>query len=95
LIEALRTSSYAYVLVDSPPLLGVADAQMFAQFCDESLLVSRLDRLRTSDAVDLREMLDRIDATAVGLVVIGTRLSGSPYYAADGSASESPAVRVG
>lgn len=95
LIEALRQSSYAYVLIDSPPILGVADAQMLAQFCDEVLVVSRLDRLRASDAIDLRETLDRLDANAVGIVVIGTRLTGSPYYAADGSASEAQALNVG
>jgi Mrp family chromosome partitioning ATPase len=84
LIETLRRSAYAYVLIDSPPLLGVADAQMFAQFCDELLLVARLDRLKMSDVIDLREMLDRLDSNPVGLVVIGTRPAGSPYYAAPG-----------
>jgi succinoglycan biosynthesis transport protein ExoP len=95
LIEALRHSSYAYVLIDSPPILGVADAQMLAQFCDEVLVVSRLDRLRASDAIDMRETLDRLDVNAVGVVVIGTRLTGSPYYAADGSAAEAPTLKVG
>src|SRR2546429_6055020 len=38
LIEALHNSDYAYVLIDSPPILGVADGQMFAQFCDELLV---------------------------------------------------------
>jgi Mrp family chromosome partitioning ATPase/capsular polysaccharide biosynthesis protein len=94
LIEALRGSSYAYVLIDSPPILGVADGQMFAQFCDEVLVVARLDRLRTADAIDLHEMLGRLDANPVGLVVIGTRLSGSPYYAADGLATEPTTVKA-
>jgi Mrp family chromosome partitioning ATPase len=88
LVEALRGSGYAYVLIDSPPLLGVADGQMFAQFCDEVLVVARLDRLRVADAVELHEMLDRVDANSFGLVVIGTRLAGSPYYAADGALTE-------
>jgi Mrp family chromosome partitioning ATPase len=54
---------------------------MFAQFSDEVLLVSRLDYLKISDVVDLRDMLDRLNASPVGLVVIGTRPSDSPYYA--------------
>ena len=95
LADALRTSGYAYVLIDSPPILGVADGQMFAQFCDEVLVIARLDRLRTADAIELREMLDRLDANPVGLVVMGTRMTGSPYYAADGTAAEAPALRVG
>ncbi|MEA2140434.1 MAG: tyrosine-protein kinase [Solirubrobacteraceae bacterium] len=81
LIAALRSSDYTYILIDSPPVLGIADAQMFAQFSDEVLLVARLDYLKISDVVDLRDMLDRLNASPVGLVVIGTRPSDSPYYA--------------
>jgi tyrosine-protein kinase len=95
LIAALRNSAYAYVLIDSPPMLGVADAQMFAQYCDQVLVVSRLDRLRMSDVIDLREVLDRLNASPVGLVVIGARLTGSPYYAADEPMAEGSAMRVG
>jgi Mrp family chromosome partitioning ATPase/LPS O-antigen subunit length determinant protein (WzzB/FepE family) len=80
LIEALRDNDYAYILIDAPPLLGLADSQMLAQFCDEVLLVSRLDLLKISDVVDLREMFDRLNANPIGVVVIGTRPSGSPYY---------------
>jgi capsular exopolysaccharide synthesis family protein len=80
LIETLRASDYAYILIDAPPVLGVADSQMLAQFCDEVLLVARLDRLKISDVIDLREMLDRMNTNPVGVVVIGTRPSGSPYY---------------
>jgi hypothetical protein len=39
-------------------------------------------------------MLDRVDANSVGLVVIGTRLAGSPYYAADGALTEPTAAGV-
>jgi capsular exopolysaccharide synthesis family protein len=93
LIAALRSSSYAYILIDSPPLLGVADAQMFAQFCDEMVVVARLDHLKVSDVVDLREALDRFETRATGLVVIGTRVSSSPYYE-EAPPSETPSVRI-
>ncbi len=90
LISSLRLSDYAYILIDSPPVLGIADAQMYAQFCDEALLVARLDYLKIADVVDLRDMLDRLNSHPVGLVVIGTRLSDSPYYAV-GPPAASPA----
>ncbi len=80
-IATLRESSYAYVLVDSPPLLGIADAQLLARYCDELLVVGRLNQLTISKVVDLREALFRIRADLVGLVVIGTRPAESPYYA--------------
>ncbi len=80
-IAALREGPYAYVIVDTPPLLGIADTQMLARYCDEMLVVGRLDRLSMSKVIDLRETLFRINASPVGLVVIGTRPSESPYYA--------------
>lgn len=83
LIEAARGGDYAYVLVDSPPILGIADTQMLAQFCEEMLVVARLDRLTMDKVIDLREVLYRVNAHPIGLVVIGTRLAESPYYAAD------------
>ncbi len=83
LFSALRESPYTYVLVDSPPILGIADSQMLAQFADDLLLVARLDRLTMTKVIDLRDILDRVSAHKVGLVVIGTRPSESPYYASE------------
>jgi len=80
LFESLRELDYTYVIVDSPPILGVADAQLLARFTDDVLLVSRLDRVSTSTVIDLREMLDRIGVDPIGVVVIGARLADSPYY---------------
>jgi Mrp family chromosome partitioning ATPase/capsular polysaccharide biosynthesis protein len=82
LMHTLRASNYAYVLVDSPPLLGIADTQMLAQFSDELLLVARLDRLSMSQVMDLRETLFRVGTRALGLVVIGARSQNSYYYGA-------------
>jgi succinoglycan biosynthesis transport protein ExoP len=93
-MTALRASSYAYVLIDSAPLLGVVDGQMFAQFCDEMLVVARMGHLKVSDVVDLRELLDRIDCDVAGLVVIGTRLASSPYYAGEAPMTEPSRVRL-
>jgi Mrp family chromosome partitioning ATPase len=80
LIDSVRVGRrYSYVLIDTTPILGVADAQLLAQFCDRLLLVARLDRLKLSDVVDLRDTLNRLDCEAVGIVVIGTRVAVTPY----------------
>ena len=41
----MRALDYDYVLVDAPPLLGIADSQALARNVDEILLVNRLDRI--------------------------------------------------
>jgi capsular exopolysaccharide synthesis family protein len=84
LFEVLRKLEYDYVLVDGPPLLGVADTQVLAQQADRLLLTVRLDRVTVENVIDTRDALDRLDAKAAGLVVIGSRLEGSPYYYAGG-----------
>ncbi len=81
IIETLRQSPYTYILVDSPPILGIADTQLLARYCDEVLVVGRLNQLTISKVIDLREALFRIRANPIGLVVIGTRPAESPYYA--------------
>jgi Mrp family chromosome partitioning ATPase/capsular polysaccharide biosynthesis protein len=80
LFAGLRQLPHAYVIFDAPPILGVADTQLFAQFCDHLLLVARLNRVSTSRAIDMRELLDRIAVPPIGVVAIGARLTDSPYY---------------
>lgn len=87
LFDQLRQLEYDYVLVDGPPLLGIADAQVLAQQTDRLLVVVRLDRVTVDNVIDTREALDRLRADALGLVVIGSRLEGSPYYYAGGRPS--------
>jgi capsular exopolysaccharide synthesis family protein len=80
--DQVRTMGYDYVLLDGTPLLGLADAQALAQRVDEVLIVSRLDRLTVEDAVDLRDLLDRLDVTPLGHAVIGVRRGVAYSYAA-------------
>jgi len=80
LMRTLRSSDYSYVLIDSPPLLGIADTQVLARFADEMLLVARLDRLAMSGVMDMRETLFRIGVKPMGIVVIGAATQSSYYY---------------
>jgi capsular exopolysaccharide synthesis family protein len=81
-IEQLRNLDYDYVLLDGPPLLGIADSQVLARHVDELLLVNRLDRISLDHVAELREVLDRLDVRPLGIVVIGARGELSPYYLA-------------
>lgn len=76
----LRAVGFDYVLVDGPPLLGIADSTVLAQEADDLLVVARLDRVTVENAVDLRDMLSRLSTPALGLIVIGTPSETSPYY---------------
>lgn len=71
--DQLGRSDYGYVLVDGPPLLDLIDGQLLAQWVDGLLVVSSLDRLTPHAAVELHELLEQVDARALGLVVVGSR----------------------
>ena len=79
-LDEIRTYDYDYVLVDAPPLLGIADSQALARYVDEILLVNRLDRLTLERVSELRDVLDRLALEPLGIVVIGGRGEISPYY---------------
>lgn len=81
-LEDVRRMDYDYILVDAPPLLGLVDSQVLSQWTDALLIVSRLDRITLEAASELREVLDRIETRALGLVVIGVAGEISPYYMA-------------
>ena len=80
LFEELRALDHSYIVIDGTPLLGIADSQALSQQVDQVLMVSRLDRLRVDDVIEVRDLLDRLDVTPLGHVVLGGRRAGSSYY---------------
>ena len=75
--EALRTDD-SYVLIDSPPILGLGDAQFLARQSDDVLVVARLDRVSPLQAEDLRDLLKRLRLNPIGVVVVGARVDSHP-----------------
>jgi tyrosine-protein kinase len=90
---ALGELDYDYVVIDGPPLLGIADAHVIAQRVEGILVVSRLDRSTLEDAVELSDLLERLDVRPLGLVVVGVRRS-LAYAYAGGSGAPADEVRA-
>ncbi len=78
----LRGLGYDYILVDAPPMVGVAEAQGLARLADRVFLVARPAKLTLDKVVDVEELLARIQANTLGLIVIGGRTDVSLYYGA-------------
>jgi Mrp family chromosome partitioning ATPase len=79
-IDTLRGMNYTYVLIDAPPLLGIADTRALARHVTTVLFVARLDRITLDTVIDSRDVLDRLDVPTVGCVPLGARSDASPYY---------------
>jgi len=78
--DALVDLDYSYIIVDAPPLLGIADTRALARRATSVLYVARLDRITLENVVDAADVLDRMDRPRLGMVVIGVRSEASPYY---------------
>ncbi len=66
--ESLR-DSVDIVIVDSPPVLPVADALVLARIADATLLVANAERTRCDELAEAFEALDQVGARVVGTIL--------------------------
>jgi polysaccharide biosynthesis transport protein len=76
--------THDFVIVDAPPLLPVADAQVLLghDFVDACLIVARVNKTTREQARRARTILDQAKVERVGLVVsgVGDTAGGYEYY---------------
>ena len=66
--------AYDFVVVDSPPVLPVADARIIAGQVDGTIMVSRVSHCRRMDVIQACA-----DVTSAGGPLLGTVLVGVPH----------------
>ncbi len=71
---ALAESSYDLVVVDAPPMVGLADGLQLASLCEGVMLVSRLDQVTQADLTAAMTLLRQVNT--VGMVANGYRNTG-------------------
>jgi capsular polysaccharide biosynthesis protein/MinD-like ATPase involved in chromosome partitioning or flagellar assembly len=81
LLLELECSEYGHVVIEAPALLGSAHGQLVARHADTLLVVCDPERLSPAEAVELGEVLQRLDPPVAGLVTLGSR-SAAPQAAA-------------
>lgn len=79
IIEYLRTK-YTYIIVDSPPVMGLADAPILAAMCDASLLVVEGASTRTPSVKATLERLSVSGIKVLGVVITKYALQAKGYY---------------
>jgi Mrp family chromosome partitioning ATPase len=87
--------TYDHVLIDSPPLLLVADALELARVVDGVVMVVRQDRTTNDEAREIRALVERLDIHLVGTVVTGAAGISTYYgeYAPRRTATRRPGSR--
>ena len=71
-IVAEASAQYDMVVIDGPPILGLADASLLASACENVMIVIESGKTRTSAA---REAIERIEAA--GAHIVGVTLTKS------------------
>lgn len=93
LLEQL-SRTYDHVLIDSPPLLLVADALELARMVDGVVLVARRNRVSSEDARELRALVERLDIHLTGVVFTDVTPAGSYGYGPYADGNSRPADLV-
>ena len=88
LLNELRCDEMVdYVVIDTAPVLSVADALVIAPKVDAVLVVARINRVTREEIQQVNEQLARAGARVIGLVVGGVKIKSSPYYKQSASAA--------
>jgi len=80
LLRDLRLNNKVdYVIIDTPPLLPVADAMALAPHVDAVVIATRVNWTTRDEALEVKNMLQRSGSRAIGLVAGGVKIK-SGYY---------------
>lgn len=86
LIETFERT-YDLVLVDAPPILGLADASIIASLCSGTVVVERLGRLTRFDLTQSLEALSKLNV--IGSIINDSQECNIRYTVYDGTTQDS------
>ena len=71
---------YDVIIIDSPPVTAVTDAQVIARLSDGILLVVSSGRTHIEDAVKTKELLTNTGTKIIGTVLNNKKMKDNTYY---------------
>jgi len=79
LIQILK-EKYDIVILDSPPLHAVTDAQILSAKVDGTILVVRAERTKTESIIEAKNLLNKVGANIIGTVLNAVENAREKYY---------------
>lgn len=79
LLEKLK-EIYDVIILDSAPLQAVTDAQLLSVKADGTILVVEAEKTKKEDIISAKELLQKVDANILGLVLNKSRNREKKYY---------------
>lgn len=74
------SEDYDFVIIDTPPLLAVADAMVLGNLANGILLVVRPDLLNSTNATRVRATLEQSGMSVLGMVINAAVIDDKSYY---------------
>jgi capsular exopolysaccharide synthesis family protein len=79
LLAAWR-QKYDYIIVDTPPVLGMADSGILSSMLDAVILVVRSSQTHRTSLRRSRDLLEKISAPLIGTLVNGVDINSESHY---------------
>lgn len=88
LLKVLR-NIYDMVIVDSPPILAVTDAQILSKNVDATVIVTNVKNNNRDHLIEAKQLLEKADANIIGVVLNNVKMkkenkSNYHYYRSEG-----------
>lgn len=78
LIEEIK-ADYDIIILDSPPLIAVTDAQILSAKADGTILVVKADSTKKEAVIESKELLKKVNANILGVVLNKVKSSVKKY----------------
>ena len=72
--------NFDMILIDTPPVLAVTDAQILANQCDGTILVIKSGETQVDAAIKAKELLVAANGKLLGTVLNQKKIQDSSYY---------------
>lgn len=78
-VESLK-DKYDYIIIDTPPVIMVTDAQILSKYADGCLLVIASEEADKNAAIKAKELLEKVNAKILGAVLNKLDTKRNKYY---------------
>jgi len=79
-LQSLSEESYEYIIIDTPPVLMVTDAQILSKYADGTVLVVASGEADKEAIKKAKELLEKVGAHILGVVLNKLDTSRKGYY---------------